>query len=156
MISEAGKEMLLFQEHLAKEYGYQPIEPNLFLGDVRQKYIDALPAWCKREGEPHRELFSEKETCIANGYNRIVVGDYGAFIEIRPDQINQEKLRLAPGEEYRVYDERYAAHVKYHWYTTIVPAQIKLYYQQKKVNYADYVPGMWYVSVYEVFPEGEI
>lgn len=155
MISEIGKEMLDFQEKLAKTYGYKPIEPNLFLGDVRQKYIDALPEWCKIEGDPECELYSERETLIATGYERIVIGDYGAFIEISPEQILQNKLKLAPGEEYRVYDERYSNNVKYHWYTTIVPAQIKLYYQQKAVTYADYKPGMWYVSVYEVFPVEE-
>lgn len=153
MISGKGKEMLAFQEKLARAYKYKPIEPNMFLGDVRLQYRDALPEWCKLDGDQNCGLFSERETRVAYGYRRIVIGDYGAFVEIEPKQIEMLTLKLAPGEEYRVYDERYSAHVKYHWYTTIVPAQIKLYYQQRTVEYADYIPGMWYVSVYEVFPE---
>lgn len=148
--------MLKFQEDLAIEYGYKPIEPNLFLGDVRQKYLKALPAWCKIDGDPKCGLFSERGTRIAYGYNRIVIGDYGAFVEITPEQIETLTIKLAPGEEYRIYDERFASRVKYHWYTTKVPAQIKLYHQQKPVTYADYVPGMWYVSPYQVFQETEV
>ena len=145
--------MLAFQEELAKAYNYKPIQFNIFLGDVREKYRRALPSWCRLDGDTTCALYAEKETQIATGYNRIVIGDYGAYVEISPEQILQDKLMLAPGEEYRVYDERYSAHVKYHWYTTIVPQRIKMYFQQKTVAYADYIPGMWYVSVYEVFPE---
>ena len=153
MISTLGKEMLAFQEELAKAYNYKPIQFNIFLGDVREKFRKALPTWCKLDGDPLCALFSETGTQIATGYSRIVIGDYGAYVEISPEQILQDKLRLAPGEEYRVYNERYSAHVKYHWYTTIVSQQIKLYYQQKTVANADYISGMWYVSVYEILPE---
>ncbi len=50
-MSKTGREMLAFQAHLAEEYGYAPIGYNLFLGDVRQKYLDALPEWCKPDGD---------------------------------------------------------------------------------------------------------
>lgn len=34
-------------------------------------------------------------------------------------------------------------------------SDVKVYEQKRPVGYADYKPGMLYVSVYEVFPAGE-
>ena len=152
MISKIGQEMLQFQEDRAKEYNYRPIGFNLFLGDVRQKYIDQMPSWCKISGDPNRGLVSHEGMPIATGYDRIVVGDYGAFIEIDPSHMLMDNICVQHGQEYRINDERFRDHVKYFWYTATDRSNIKLYFQQKTVTYADYVPGMWYVSVYEVLP----
>lgn len=149
-MTKLGKEMLDFQEQLAKEYGYKPIEPNLFLGDVRDKYRDNLPSWCNIDGDKSAILKTEQGTCIARGYKRIVIGDYGAFLEITPEQICKQNVMVAPGQEYRIQDEQYRDHVKYYWYTAKDRSNAKLYFQQKTVAYADYVPGMWYISPYEV------
>lgn len=54
--------------------------------------------------------------------------------------------------KYRVEDPRYAEHVKYLWLTTDDGSDVKVYEQKRPVEYADYKPGMLYVSVYEVFP----
>ena len=149
MISEIGREMLRFQEDLAKEYGYKPIEPNLFLGDVREKYRAALPEWCKLEGDVI-PCYTLSGTLIATGYKRIVIGDYGAFIECSQEQIAADNIRIQPGQEYRLLDERFRERCKYFWYTAKDSSEIKLYFQQKTVSYADYRPGMWYFSPYEV------
>lgn len=157
MLSDIGREMLSFQEKLAEEYKYQPIQYNLLLGDVRQKYIDNLPWWCLLKGSTECKLYTHSGTQIATGYDRIVVGDYGAFIEIRPERMLLGNVMIQPGQEYRVLDEQYSRRCKYHWYTARDHSGVKLYYQQRPVSYADYLPGMWYVSVYEVLPfvEGE-
>lgn len=149
-ISEVGRKMLAFQCGLAAEYRYEPIEPNLFLGDVREKYRAALPGWCKESGDPAASLFTLDGTLLCRGYRRIVIGDYGAFVEISPDQICREVLRCKPGQEYRYQDERFAENVKYLWLTAKDRSDCKIYLQKKTVSYADYVPGMYYVSPYEV------
>lgn len=149
-ISDIGKQMLAFQEQLAKEYGYKPIEINIFTGDVRQKYLDALPDWCKINGDACAPLYTLDGTIIATGYKRIVIGDYGAFIECTPEQMHRYNLRCKPGQEYRIYDERYSRNAKYHWLTAKDYSDCKIYLQQKTVTYADYVPGMYYISPYEV------
>lgn len=43
-------------------------------------------------------------------------------------------------------------HVKYLWLTADDDSDVKVYDQKRSVEYADYKPGMLYVSVYEVFP----
>lgn len=149
-ISDIGKEMLAFQEKLAAERGYAPVEIDLFLGDVRKKYRTALPDWCKISGDASASLYSLDGTKICTGYTRIVIGDYGAFVEISPEQICKESLCCKRGQEYRLSDERFAANVKYIWLTAKDRSGCKVYFQKKKVAYADYVPGMYYISPYEV------
>lgn len=151
-ISKTGRQMLAFQSRLANEYGYKPIEPNLFIGDVRETFRNNLPEWCKEDGDPACILATLGGTTISHGYQRIVVGDYGAFVEIGVDQICPDKICCKPGQEYRYSDERFAAHVKYQWLTVMDGSWPKIYYQLKPVDYADYVPGRYYVSPYELTP----
>lgn len=152
-MSSIGKEILAFQESLASDYGYAPIEINLFLGDVREKYRNALPEWCKLDGEDLYPLYTLAGTQICSGYERIVIGDYGAFVEISPDHILEESVHCKPGQEYRYSDERFSSNVKYLWMTAKDQSDCKIYYQKKAVSYADYLPGMYYISPYEVTPE---
>lgn len=155
-ISEVGRTMLMFQDKLAAKYGYAPIEPNLFLGDVRERYRSALPEWCELSGDKEASLFSLDGTQLCNGYERIVIGDYGAFVEIAPAHILRNNIRCKAGQEYRYADERFAKNVKYLWLTVADNSDCKIYFQKKKVEYADYVPGMYYISPYEVVPDSEV
>lgn len=150
-ISNTGKSMLQFQEKLAQQHRYKPVQPDLFLGDVRDKYRASLPSWCVLSGA-ESPLETTEGTLLCSGYRRIVIGDYGAFVEIDSSQINAEVLRCQPGEEYRYTDERFAKNCKYLWLTAKDLSHCKIYHQKKTVDYADYLPEMYYVSPYEVFP----
>lgn len=150
-ISDIGKQMLRFQSNLAAEHHYKPIEPNLFLGDVRQTYLQNLPAWCSLTDSPQTPLYSLDGTKLCTGYTRIVIGDYGAFVEISPDQICQQTIHCKPGQEFRANDPRFSENVKYLWMTAKDHSDCKIYLQKKSVNYADYIPGMYYISPYEVY-----
>lgn len=86
---------------------------------------------------------------ICKSYIRIVIGDYGAFVEF--NEPNYSAYMIAPGEEYRINDPAYKDKVKYLWLTIKDNSCIKIYYQKKSVDYADYRPGMLYVSIHEVF-----
>lgn len=156
-MSEEGKRMLAFQEELVKKYKYKPIIPDMFIGDVRQKYLDALPNHINVEGEPNIGLCTLAGRQISTGYTRVVIGDYGAFVEFSPRQVIRQTPEGAPfpfpiakGQEYRVNDPKYSENVKYLWLTVNDAAKPKIYFQKKPVAYADYQPGMYYISVYEV------
>ena len=142
-MSEIGKEMLAFQERLAREYHYEPIEPNLFLGDVRKKYLGALPGWCKVDGDPDAMLYSLDGTLLSKRYIRVVIGDYGAFLECTPEQVCKENIQYKPWQEYRYQDERFSKNVKYFWLTAKDRSDCKIYFQKKAVDYADYMPGFF-------------
>ena len=149
-ISEIGAQMLRYQEQLAREYKYKPI-PRTFFCDVRAEFQKALPEWCNVSGDTI-SLETADGTVITNGYNRIVIGDYGAFVEFSRVQACMRRLEIKEGQMYRAKDPRYAEHVKYLWLTADDGSDVKVYDQKRPVEYADYKPGMLYVSVYEVFP----
>lgn len=141
--------MLKKQEILADQYKYKPLPPLISLLQ-RQEYEDALPDFLKNLDSYNRNIFSLTGVLIANKFERIVIGDYGAFVEISDDDIIKENICIKPGEEYRINEPRYSEHVKYFWYEPKEGYKSKLYFQQKTVDYADYKPGFWYVSPYEI------
>lgn len=84
---------------------------------------------------------------IAKGYQRVVIGDYGAYLEFSDNQIDRNLI-------YSKWSGRPNRPVKYLWYVPscadaeeLVP---RIYYQQGKVAYADYKPGMWYIDVFSL------
>ena len=155
-ISETGKQMLAFQTQMAEKYQYKPIPIDLFIGDIREKYRETLPEWCSNILDTDNcPLFTSEGTKIVNGFKRIVIGDYGAFVEIDKSQINKSAIKVKEGQEYRYTDDRFSKHVKYLWLTAKDTSDCKIYFQKKTVDYADYLPGMYYISPFEVFPEQE-
>lgn len=97
--------------------------------------------------------------CIAKGYERIVVGDYGAYLEIKPNDLIVP-LKIKEGQEWRLDREYLVKHelennIKYVWYTYIPTSrtnEIKVYYQLNPVKYADYKRGFYYISVLDFDP----
>lgn len=116
----------------------------------RSFFRDNIPEWLREIGE-NVPLYTSSGSLISNGYDRIVVGDYGAFIEFDYDNAITDSFVIAPGQEYRVCDERYSKNVKYIWLTINDGSNVKIYHQRKGVSYADYKAGKYYISVHEVF-----
>jgi hypothetical protein len=141
--------LLQFQEDLAKEYEYYNL-PFMLSKEIQQKYLDNLPLWCNMNGNSDCNLYSLHGTLVAKGYERIVIGDYGAFIEIDESQIVKDNIVLKKGQEYRINDKKYSKKVKYIWMTAKDKSDLKIYFQKRTVSYADYRKGMYYVSPYEV------
>lgn len=77
---------------------------------------------------------------------------FKTYVEFSRVQAYMRRLKIKEGQAYRVEDPRYAEHVKYLWLTADDGSDVKVYDQKRPVEYADYKPGMLYVSVYEVFP----
>lgn len=136
---------------LKEQYHYKPVPITLDTGDVRSCFRRLLPEWCNEDGEDSVSLITRCGTVIANGYNRIVVGDYGAFIEILPERICKTKIRVKPGQEYRINNPQYD-NCKYVWMSANDDSQVKIYHQKHPVDYADYVPGRYYISPFDVRP----
>ena len=137
---------LKIEAKLADKYGYKKL-PDELSEKYRGFFLENVPIGLDINGGG--PLMTVQGSIVCNEYKRIVIGDYGAFVEFErvPDGT---RFIIAPGQEYRVYDERYSKNVKYVWLTIPDDSNIKIYHQKKKVAYADYVPGMYYVSVHEV------
>lgn len=147
-------DVLSLQNRLAEQYKYKPL-PAFLSQECRKIYKDCLPPGVSLGGS-RDVLYSCAGSAIANGYDRIVIGDYGAFIEISPDDIVFENIKVKKGQEFRINDPQFSDRVKYHWLTANDNSDCKIYFQQRSVDYADYKPGFYYVSPYEVTLEREL
>lgn len=95
-------------------------------------------------------LFSPKGIPLAHGYTRVVIGDFGAYVEISPTQIIKENLIVKAGQEFRIGDPKYKDTVKYNWLTVENDEDVKIYYQKRTVAYADYKVDMIYIDPREL------
>lgn len=138
---------LKIEATLAKKYGYLPLSPDLS-EKYRSFFTENIPSFLNINGS-QQQLTTLNGTIICNGYDRIVVGDYGAFIEFSKEAIATDFV-IQPGQEYRVNDDKYKNRVKYIWLTVCDGSGVKIYQQKRKVAYADYKARKYYVIVHEV------
>jgi len=80
---------------------------------------------------------------ISSGFNRIVHGGRGAYVEFTTDQMLTKNLLLTDKAKWRLnkLQEVYYVEFRVNDYY-----QAKVYFQLKPVDYADYMVGMWYIS----------
>lgn len=135
---------LFIEKNLAAQHKYKKL-PDVLSAKYRKIFLENIPEFLSIKGD-NKRLYSLSGTPICNNYDKIVVGDYGAFIEFSEPA---SKFIVKQGQEYRFDTERYS-NIKYYWYTTNDDSDIKIYLQRKSVTYADYKPGKYYVSVHEV------
>lgn len=142
-----------YEAELAKQYNYAKLDPSLSAA-VKGHYLANIPLFLMMDGissNSNHPIFTKKGTILAKRYNRIVVGDYGAFIEYDREDAVLPNYITKPGQEYRETDPKYKDNVKYLWLTVAGEEdEVKIYLQKKTVTYADYQPGKYYVSVHEV------
>ena len=85
---------------------------------------------------------------VALGYIRVVHGGRGDYVEFSDDQIKRENL----------HQVLYNCHDKNLFYDEFrTKDHVKVYHQFGYVYYADYKPGMWYISPADLdytFPKG--
>lgn len=147
---------LSVEAELAELYKYKPLPEDLS-EKYRRYFKNNIPSFLNVCGGG--PLYTCCGCMICKSYRRIVVGDYGAFVEFGEEDLpstGAAAFKIAPGQEYRVNDERYAKNVKYIWLTTNDLSRVKIYFQKKGVAYADYKPGMYYVSVHQVYDSNSI
>jgi len=95
-------------------------------------------------------VFLKDGMLLSKGFVRIVHGDRGDYVEIHSDQVCLENLFIPPDQQWRVKN----ALVYYTEYRTKSSAgilqqcggNVKVYFQVRTVDYADYRVGMYYVS----------
>ena len=138
--------MKLLSTELSNKYNYKKLSHKESCV-ARYIYASTLPEFLKQHNQP---LYTVKGSKICNNFDRIVIGDYGAYIEFSSEQANKDLFTIAAGQEYRL-EPRYN-NVKYIWLTIEDGSQVKIYYQKNTVSYADYKPQKYYISVYEVYP----
>lgn len=92
-------------------------------------------------GSSEQGFYTKSGVRLAAGYDRIVIGDRGPYVEFDLSHLIQDVLTET--------DDRH------HYYVELrtIPDRVKVYVQLRGVDYADYVPGKCYVSPFELYDE---
>ena len=126
-------------DSLVQKYKYKPLPKEESI-KIKQIYSENIPNLLA-----NRPL---KDSCgnnISTGFERIVIGDYGAYIEMSEKQMNLDILYIPNRQKFRLSPGFYG---KYIWLTS--DGDNKIYKQIRTVSYADYRVGYYYISPYEV------
>ena len=84
-------------------------------------------------------LFTSSGVLFSAGYRRVVIGGRGPYIEYERKHIVCVAHKMRVSSHYYYEEWRSAAD------------NIKLYEQKHKVKYADYVPGYFYVTPFDLW-----
>ena len=144
------REIKKFIDIISTAYRWSTL-PEVMSKHFREMYFENLPDIFKNQEKLEQgeswHVYTLSGQLIAKDYKQIIIGDYGCYVEIADDDMIKENIIVKPGQEFRLSMDFLG---KYHWYTDSHKQKIKLYFQTKGVNYADYTVGMWYVSPYDV------
>ena len=81
------------QEIASDKDTYKPLPPLISI-QQRQEYLDALPQEFDVNGNKDCNIYSKSGTLLAIGYNRVVIGDYGAFVEFDKTQVVKQNIKV--------------------------------------------------------------
>lgn len=136
-----------------KQFGLEttiiPFSPNLLYPKLKLTEADyrrrlTVPV----DRKPMSYLLTDQlGQTIATDYTRIVIGNRGPYVEIEEAAINLDLLSLHPRHQGRCNN---LSNYFYLWYI-VQGSFIKVYKQLRRVDYADYVPGKFYISPFELY-----
>jgi len=91
-------------------------------------------------------VFTKSGLQIAHNFERIVHGGRGDYIEIDGEDILGQNIFILDSEMWRLNN-----HKVYYWdFRSNDVEAIKLYFQRRLVDYADYKIGFWYLDPNDV------
>jgi len=95
------------------------------------------------------KLYTPSKTLICNGYQRIVIGDRGPYIEFDSHHIIKDSMRIPESCKWRI-NHRGCYYIEYR---TCDDSYVMVYYQKKLVDYANYRPAFYYISPFDLVDE---
>lgn len=130
-----------YAESLVTTYQYRPL-PKSVKFDAHQIYQAHLNDF----NGPQKRNTNINGIPVASDYIRVVIGDYGAYLEFAQEHLLVQ-LDIPEGQRWRFNEDFIKSRnltIKYYWYEYNGK---KVYLQLGPVKYADYQPGMFYISV---------
>ena len=106
------------------------------------------------EGNDYTRFESETGSRVAAGYTRVVIGGRGPHIEFLPGHLIWDNLQMPDAEKYRT-EHPWEDKVFYVEWRTKDQSNVKVYEQSRTVEYADYKVGLFYISPFDLYVEGE-
>ena len=107
------------------------------------------------EGSDDMQLFSESGELVATGYTRIVFGDRGPYMEFRKSNMNKHALYLPDDLKWKMDED--LSHTIFYYEFRTRQDYVKVYFQKRTVNYADYKIHKFYISPFDLYDdEGKV
>jgi len=106
------------------------------------------------QGDNHTRFFTKTGLYLATGYERVVIGDRGPYVEFLSEQMIHESLHMPEDCKYRT-TPKHKHHVYYYEYRSTDASYVKVYHQRRTVGYADYIVGLYYISPFDLFVDGD-
>lgn len=97
-------------------------------------------------GDKSMQFLTKCDMLIANGYERVVIGARGPYIEFTEHQIVRENILVPTNEIWRISSD-VSFYIEYR---TNDVCNVKIYFQKKLVNYADYKIDYYYISPFDL------
>lgn len=109
-------------------------------------YLDriCIPLICGNNAELN--FFTKNNLKVASNYCRVVIGERGPYIEFDCKDIILSSMYIPYNQLWRKNNKN----CYYIEYRTIDKSYVKIYYQVKLVNYADYKVGFYYISPFQL------
>jgi len=99
-------------------------------------------------GNSHSILYTKSGQVISTGgYDRIVIGKRGPYVEFTT--LDHDILNIPDDQKWRLFSDK----VYYVEYRTKID-NVKVYYQLKPVDYADYQVDKYYISPFDLYESG--
>jgi hypothetical protein len=92
-------------------------------------------------GQTTLQFFTRSHIHCASGYDRVVIGGRGPYVEFDVKHLIQDSLSTITHEHYYYIELR----------TNV--DHVKVYAQLHRVDYADYIPGKFYISPFDLYDE---
>lgn len=101
------------------------------------------------EGDSPVFMTQAKTMVVAWGYERVVIGKRGPYVEFLDEHMNQKALFVPPDQMWRFHADA----CYYYELRTRDSCRVKIYLQKRSVDYADYRPGRWYISPFDLITD---
>lgn len=85
---KAAAEVHSYIKDMVAKYHHRPIPTTPAAGNVKTYYRDKLPAWAKKKISRKYPLYTKNGEKVCERYERIVIGDYGAYVEISASHLS--------------------------------------------------------------------
>jgi hypothetical protein len=101
------------------------------------------------DGDEITDFYSKSKVFIARGYKRIVIGERGPYIEFERKNFSSESNLIIPLTESWRTKSKNVYYVE--WSACPNLDNIKVYFQKRVVDYADYKIGKFYISPFDLY-----
>ena len=108
--------------------------------------------WAKKKISRKYPLYTKNGEKVCERYERIVIGDYGAYVEISASHLSDNHFIYIDQND--PIDETISSRHSSHMTLALNDeSSYTIYFQVKPVPYGNFIPGRFYIDPYDVISD---